>query len=135
MSQLGMFNFVLTMGLLVFGVISLFENLGNYSHPGDVVNQALANVHAQNSKFPAVTYAVTSTTALVGSVLLTLQGANFGLIAWWAITRMRSGKVSFWVPLVGALISSTLTFIALVTLMLNDASIVKALTDFINASR
>jgi hypothetical protein len=48
---------------------------------------------------------------------------------------MRSGKTSFWVPLVGALISSILTFIALVTLILNDASIVKALADFINASR
>lgn len=135
LSQLGMFNFLLTVGLLVFGVISLFENLGNYTHPGDVINQALSNLHEQTPAFPVVTYATTTLTAVVGSLLLTLQGANFGIITWWAVTRMRARKVSFWVPPVGALISSTLTFLALIMLMLSDPAIIKALTDFISASR
>lgn len=130
-----MFNFVLTVGLLVFGIVSIFENLGNYTHPGEIINQALASIHAESPKFPVVTYVATSTTALVGSILLTLQGANFGMITWWAITRMRAGKVSFWVPPIGALISSTLTFFALVMLMLSDPAITKAITDFVNASR
>lgn len=132
--QVGLFNFVLTVGLLVFGIVSIFQNLNDFSHPGDVINQALASMHANSDKFPDVTYVATSTTALVGGMLLTLQGANFGLIAWWAVTRLRSGKVSFWVPIVGAAISSTLTFIAMILLMLSDVTVMNAITAFMRAS-
>ena len=132
--QLGMFNFVLTIGLLVFGAFSLFENLGNYSHPGEIINTALASMHTENAKFPVITCTATATTAFVGGLLLTLQGANFGFITWWAVSRMRAGKPSFWVPVIGALIASTMVFVALVGLMISDPAIVKAITDFAKAS-
>lgn len=132
--QLGLFNFVLTIGLLVFGAFSLFENLGNYSQPGDVINAALSSLHTENSKFPVVIYTATAVTSFAGGLLLTLQGANFGFITWWAVSRLRAGKPSFWVPMVGALISSTLVFVAIVGLMVSDPTIVKAITDFAKAS-
>ena len=129
-TQFGLFNLVLTIGLLVFGVVNIFNNLGLYVSPGTLVNQVLTQLHAGDTKFPALTYESTSTTAAVGSILLTLQGANFGLITWWAFKRLAARKSSFWVPLVGAAISSTLTFITLCGLLVSDSAIINAIIEF-----
>lgn len=134
LNQLGLFNFVLTVGLLVFGIISIFQNLNDYLHPADIVNEALANMHVQNSKFPEVTYDRPRVSAAAGSFLLTIQGANFGLITWWAVTRLRAGKVSFWVPMVGAAIASILSFITIVLMITSDQPIMAAFIDFVKAS-
>ena len=130
LSQFGLFNLVLTIGLLVFGVVNLFNNLGLYVSPGTLVNQVLTQLHATDAKFPVLTFESTAATATVGSILLTLQGANFGLITWWAFKRMSARESSFWVPLVGAAISSTLTFIALFGLLVSDSAIMNAIIEF-----
>ncbi len=130
LSQFGLFNLVLTIGLLVFGVVNIFNNIGAFVNPATLVNQVLTQLHATDAKFPELTYATTSVTTTVGSILLTLQGANFGLITWWAFKRMSARKSSFWVPVIGAAISSTLTFITLLGLILSDSTIMNAIIEF-----
>jgi hypothetical protein len=132
--QLGLFNLVVTVGLLVFGAVSVTNSLGEFLHPGSVVNEMLASLHTQYAKFPVITYTPTSLTTTVGAVLLTLQGANFGLIAWWAISRLRAGKPSFWIPVLGAFICNVLTFIALGILLVSDPVIMNAIVAFAKAS-
>ena len=132
--QLGLFNLVVTVGLLVFGAVSVANSLGEYLHPGDLINQMLVSLHAQSPAFPVVTYTSTATTAFIGGLLLTLQGANFGLIVWWALSRLRASMPAFWIPVVGAFISSTLTFVMLVILLVGDAAIMNAMAEFIKAN-
>ncbi|MEN9752095.1 MAG: hypothetical protein RLZZ600_1142 [Actinomycetota bacterium] len=129
-----MFNLVVTIGLLVFGVVSIANSLGEYIHPGELVDQMLVSLHAQSAKFPVITYTPTAITTFVGGLLLTLQGANFGLITWWAVSRLRASKPAFWVPILGAFISNALTFIALVALLITDPTIMNAIAEFIKAS-
>lgn len=129
-SQSGLFNLVLTVGLLVFGAVTIANNLSEYVNPGTLINQVLSQLHASTPGFPELTYDSTPTTAAIGAILLTLQGANFGLITWWAFTRLRAGKSSFWVPLVGAAISSTMTFIFMSGLLLSDSAVMNAILEF-----
>ena len=133
-TQRGLFNFVLTIGLLVFGAMSVFQSVGDFLNPSEVINQALASLNAQNAKFPLVTYSHPEISKFAGSLLLTLQGANFGLITWWAIRRLRTGKISFWVPLVGAAVSSILTLIVVGLMMTGDSTVMNAFIDFVKAS-
>jgi hypothetical protein len=125
-----MFNFALTIMLLIFGAFNVFGNLHDYLDPGTLANAVLEELHASSPRFPVVVYTPTSLTATVGAVMLTLQGANFGFIAWWSIARLRARKFSFWVPMVGAAISSTLIFVTLVIVMSADPEVVAAIIKF-----
>lgn len=128
-----MFNFALTIMLLVFGAFNLFGNLHDYLDPGTLANTVLTQMHANDSKFPVVTYTPTELTATIGAVLLTLQGANYGLMLWWSIQRMKARKFSFWVPMVGAGISSVLVFATLAVLLFSDPDVRAALLAFAGA--
>lgn len=127
-----MFNFALTIMLLVIGAFNLFGNLHDYVDPGTLANAVLTQMHTGDAKFPVVTYTPTELTAIVGAVLLTLQGANYGLMLWWSIQRMKARKFSFWVPLVGAGISSVLVFSTLAILLFSDPEVRAALLTFAN---
>ncbi len=131
----GFFNLVLTVGLLVMGAINVFGSLAEYLHPGMLITGFLAQLSAADPNFPQVSYTTTAATDITGGLLLSLQGANFGLILWWSFARLRAKKFSFWVPLLGAAISSVLTMIALTTLMLADPTVRHALSEFIEHGR
>jgi hypothetical protein len=127
-------NFGLTLGLLVFGAVTLTSNLADYAHPADVINQLLTNLHRSDAKFPDISYSAAGLASSIGVVLLTLQGANFGLITWWSVTRLRERKVAFWIPLIGAFISSALTFIAVLVLLLSDPAVLNAMVAYVQAN-
>lgn len=118
-----MFNVMLTLGLLVLGAVNIFSNIGDFYAPAPMINAILAQVHQAQSSFPSVAYTPTQLTATVGAILLTLQGANFGLIVWWALKRLRERKLAIWVPVLGSVFSTALTMIAMFSLMLADPTV------------
>jgi hypothetical protein len=132
--QINILNFGLTIGLLAFGAVTLASNLGDYAHPADVINQLLTNLHQSDAKFPDIAYSATRLATSIGILLLTLQGANFGLITWWSVTRLRERKTAFWVPLIGAFVSSALTFVAVLVLLLSDPAVLNAMVEYVKAS-
>ena len=109
------------------GVFNLFSNMGDYLSPGMLVNTVLEQLHASTPQFPVVTYTPTETTRLVGSILLTVQAANYGFFVWLSIKRLRERKFSFWAPILGATISACLVFLTLLGLMLADPAVKAAI--------
>jgi len=132
--QINALNLALTIGLLAFGAVTIASNLADYANPADVINQLLTNLHQSDAKFPDITYSATGLATTIGILLLTLQGANFGLITWWSVSRLRERKVAFWIPLVGAFISSLLTFVSVLVLLLSDPAVLNAMVEYMKAS-
>ena len=131
----GFFNLVLTVGLLVFGAFNVFSSLADYLHPDLLISSVLAQFRVTDPNFPNVTYTATAATAVAGGILLTLQGANFGFITWWSFKRLNAKKFSFWVPMLGAAISSVLTMITMTALMFADPAVRHGLAEFIEHGR
>ena len=104
-------DFLLTVMLLAFGLVSVLQSL------------AFRSVAANLGRQLELRYtALSDPGALVGAALVSAIGSLvlFVLVAWWSIARLRSRKRTVWVPLLGGFVASVLTLSAFLTVMLQD---------------
>jgi len=104
-------DFLLTVMLLAFGLVSVLQSL------------AFRSVAANLARELELRYTEMSDPgALVGAALVSAIGSLvlFVLVAWWSVVRLRNRKRTVWVPLLGGLVASVLTLSAFLTVMLHD---------------
>lgn len=104
-------DFLLTVMLLAFGLVSVLQSL------------AFRSVAANLARQLEVRYtALSDPGALVGAALVSAIGGLvlFVLVAWWSLVRLRNRKRTVWVPLLGGLVASVVTLSAFLTVMLHD---------------
>ena len=108
-------DFVLTVGLLAFGLVSVVQSLS----VGDVASTVRRTLETQYTALndPSALSTAAAIAAITNVVV-------FALVAWWSIRRLRARKRTFWVPLVGAVVATAISTIAFVVVVLQDQAFV-----------
>ena len=108
-------DFVLTVGLLAFGLVSVVQSLS----VGKVASTVRRTLEAQYTALNDPS--ALSTAAVVAAITNVVV---FALVAWWSIRRLRARKRTFWVPLVGAVVATAISVIAFVVVVMQDQAFV-----------
>ncbi|MGN6407524.1 MAG: DUF6264 family protein, partial [Curtobacterium sp.] len=95
----GPIDFVLTVGLLVIGLWSVVESL-SIGSTASTIRSVVEQQYTELSDPGAL-----STAAVVRALVLVVL---FVLVTWWSIRRLRARRWTFWVPLVGGVVSTVL---------------------------
>ncbi|MGN7223262.1 DUF6264 family protein [Curtobacterium flaccumfaciens] len=108
-------DFVLTVGLLAFGLVSVVQSLS----VGKVASTVRRTLEAQYTALndPSALSTAAAVAAITNVVV-------FALVAWWSIRRLRARKRTFWVPLVGAVVATAISTIAFVVVVMQDQAFV-----------
>ncbi|MCE0457509.1 DUF6264 family protein [Curtobacterium flaccumfaciens] len=108
-------DFVLTVGLLAFGLVSVVQSLS----VGKVASTVRRTLEAQYTALndPSALSTAAAVAAITNVVV-------FALVAWWSIRRLRARKRTFWVPLVGAVVATAISVIAFVVVVMQDQAFV-----------
>ncbi|MFA0849850.1 DUF6264 family protein [Curtobacterium sp. WHRI 8282] len=108
-------DFVLTVGLLAFGLVSVVQSLS----VGKVASTVRRTLEAQYTALndPSALSTAAAIAAITNVVV-------FALVAWWSIRRLRARKRTFWVPLVGAVVATAISTIAFVVVVMQDQAFV-----------
>ncbi|PZF56781.1 hypothetical protein DEJ23_09550 [Curtobacterium sp. MCSS17_008] len=112
------FDFVMTVGLLAFGLFSVVQALA-VTEVASAVRQAFEQQGLQLSDPGAL-----STAAVVGAISSVVV---FALVAWWSLRRLRARRWTFWVPLLGGAVASLISLVAFVVVMFQDPGFMQAL--------
>ncbi len=84
-------------------------------------NLSLAQVFDQLYKQMGIgSYEVTSATAVIGVVLIIAQLIVWVLTAFWAFRRIRAGRPSWWIPVLGAVVSVAVSSALMAVLLMAD---------------
>jgi hypothetical protein len=108
-------DFVLTVGLLAFGLVSVVQSL-SVGQVASTVRRTLETQYTALNDPSAL-----STAAVVAAITNVVV---FALVAWWSIRRLRARKRTFWVPLVGAVVATAISTIAFVVVVMQDQAFV-----------
>jgi len=108
-------DFVLTVGLLAFGLVSVVQSLS----VGKVASTVRRTLEAQYTALNDPS--ALSTAAAIAAITNVLV---FALVAWWSIRRLRARKRTFWVPLVGAVVATAISVVAFVVVVMQDQAFV-----------
>ncbi|MCA5922167.1 DUF6264 family protein [Curtobacterium oceanosedimentum] len=108
-------DFVLTVGLLAFGLVSVVQSLS----VGQVASTVRRTLETQYTELndPSALSTAAAVVAISNVVV-------FALVAWWSIRRLRAQKRTFWVPLVGAVVATAVSTIAFVVVVMQDPAFV-----------
>ncbi|ROR30986.1 hypothetical protein EDF63_2418 [Curtobacterium sp. JUb34] len=109
-------DFVLTVGLLAFGLISVVQSLA-VTNVASTVRRTLETQYTALNDPSALSGA-----AVIGAITNVVV---FALVAWWSIRRLRARKRTFWVPIVGAVVATFVSTIAFVVVVFQDPQFVE----------
>ena len=110
-----------TIFLLALGLVYLLGGVASYLD----LPTAMTAVYAQ---FGIGDYHPTAQTPVIGVAIIVAQAVIWLLAAVWSYRRLRAGRITFWVPIVGAVVSFVVSVILLGTLIFGDPAFVAYLT-------
>lgn len=102
---------LITWGLILIGIYSVFTGLGDYVNPRPVMN---AMFEEMNTIFPEMklgSFENVKLATTLGWVAVTLQAIVLALTVWFAQKRMKAKKFSWWIPVVGAFVANILSMV------------------------
>ena len=106
-------DLVLSIGLLVYGLLTVFGGFVQYSDIPAIINQAYA---AQRiGEFTSIEQADT-----VGTTIIVANVAIYAITAFVTVRLLRARRLAFYVPLVGGAVAATISVILILTLVIND---------------
>ncbi len=121
----------ITWGLLGLAAFSVITGLGDYLNLTQTLNAAYDQLMAMEPGLVLAPYANPGIAKLLGWAVVMSQAVIIGLTFWWAIRRMRSGKLAFWIPVVGFAVSSVIVLIAMILAFVADPTAWNALLTYI----
>lgn len=110
-------DFGATVGLLVLGLWSVLQSL-SIGQVASAVRQTFEQRYTTFSDPSALT-----TAAVVGAVSSVVL---FALTLWWSIRRLRARRWTFWVPLLGGVVSTAVSVTAFLVVVMQDPRFVEA---------
>lgn len=105
---------VVTVGLLAYGLFNVIFSAVSYLDLTRVMNQSM-KMFGIEGEF--TNYAQGRLWGTIAAVVLVI---GWSLTAWASIRRLRRAKVTWWVPLVGAVVTTMIASICLAVPMLGD---------------
>lgn len=124
----------ITWGLLGLAAFSVITGLGDYLNLTQTLNAAYDQINAMEPGLNLAPYASPAVAKVLGWAIVMSQAVIIGLTLWWAIRRMRSSKLAFWVPVVGFAVSSAIVLIAMILAFVADPTAWDALLLYIQNS-
>lgn len=104
-------DFVLTVGLLVIGLLTVVQALS----VGTFASAFRIGIERQSTELADP--GALSQAAAVRAVVMAIV---FVLVAWWSIRRLRAGRRTFWVPLIGGVVATVLGVVPLLIVLFQD---------------
>ncbi|GAB2816372.1 hypothetical protein GCM10027022_03030 [Alpinimonas psychrophila] len=121
----------ITWGLLGVAVFSIVSGLGDYVNLTRTLNAAFDQLNTMEPGLNLAPYANMGLAKILGWGIVFSQAIVIGLTFWWAIRRMRAGKMAFWVPVVGFAISSAVVLGFMVFAFVADPTAWNAILTYI----
>ena len=110
---------IVTFALLAYGLLTVIMSGTSYLNLAPTLNDALSmvGVEGQFSNFAAArTWGVIATIALV---------VGWTLTAVLSVRRLRAGKITWWLPIVGAVVTVTLVSICIMVPLVGDPAFIE----------
>jgi len=113
---------VATFGLLGYGLISIFTNIAQVLD--------FPTFAETTARMMGVTATFTNLTAgyVWGAVAAAVYGIGWLLTAVLTWRRLKTGRISFWIPLVGFVVTTVIASVCVLVPLLGDAEFLAALT-------
>lgn len=108
------FDRFVTFALLVYGLITVFTSGSSYLDVAPLMNQAMGMVGIDGE---FTNFAAGRTWGLIAALVL---ATGWTLTAVLSVRRLRTGKLTWWVPVVGGVATTFLASICLVVPMMGD---------------
>lgn len=105
---------LITIGLLAYGLFNVIFTAVSYLDLTRVMNESM-KILGIDGEFTNYEQG-----RLWGSVAAVVLVVGWALTAWASIRRLRSGKISWWVPIVGAVVTTLITSMCLAVPMFGD---------------
>jgi hypothetical protein len=112
----------MTWGLLGLAVFWVMTSLGDYLNLNQYLNAVFDQLNTMEPGLNLEPYSNRGLANVLGLGIVLTQAVAMGLTFWWAIRRMRAGKMAFWVPVVGFSVSSVLVLAFLTAAFLGDSN-------------
>ncbi|MBW1638454.1 hypothetical protein G3H63_05075 [Microbacterium resistens] len=105
---------LITIALLAYGLVNVIMSVISYSDVSRLMSESM-RILGIDGEF--TNYEQGRLWATIASIVLIV---GWTATAAWAVTRLRRGRTSWWVPLVGAVVSTVLASICLSVALLGD---------------
>lgn len=105
---------IITIALLAYGVINVFMTAMSYLDLPTLMNRSM-DILGIEGEF--TNFAQGKTWGTAAAVVLFI---GWAITAWLSVRRLRRGKLSWWVPLVGAAVTMVIATICITVPMMND---------------
>lgn len=105
---------ILTFGLLAYGLITVFVNGSTYLNPAPMMNEAMAMLGIDGT---FTSFASARTWGLVAALVMAF---GWTITAILSVRRLRTGRLTWWVPIVGGVVTTILASACLVVPLMGD---------------
>lgn len=102
---------LITWGLILIGIYSVFSGLGDYVNPRPIMNAIFEEFNSIAPEMKLGSFENVKLATTLGWVAVTLQAIVLALTVWFAQKRMKAKKFSWWIPVVGAVVANILSMV------------------------
>ena len=125
----------ITWGLIFVAVFSVFSGLGDYINPRASMNLLYDELNTLNPDFNLGTFENITFAVQMGWVAVTIQAIVLALVVWISRQRMKAKKFSWWIPVLGAVISNALSTACIFIALFSDPGFQEGINSLINAGK
>ena len=129
------FDRFITWGLIFVAVYSVFSGLGDYINPRNSMNLLYEELNTLNPAFKLGNFENITFAVQMGWVAVTIQAVVLAMAVWISRQRMKAKKFSWWIPVLGAVISNALSTACIFIALFADPGFQEALNNVINAGK
>lgn len=125
----------ITWGLIFVAVFSVFSGLGDYINPRASMNLLYDELNTLNPDFNLGTFENITFAVQMGWVAVTIQAIVLAMVVWISRQRMKAKKFSWWIPVLGAVISNALSTACIFIALFSDPGFQEGINSLINAGK
>ncbi|MDH6277292.1 hypothetical protein M2118_000243 [Aurantimicrobium minutum] len=125
----------ITWGLIFVAVFSVFSGLGDYINPRASMNLLYDELNTLNPDFNLGTFENITFAVQMGWVAVTIQAIVLAMVVWVSRQRMKAKKFSWWIPVLGAVISNALSTACIFIALFSDPGFQEGINSLINAGK
>lgn len=125
----------ITWGLIFVAVFSVFSGLGDYINPRASMNLLYDELNTLNPDFNLGTFENITFAVQMGWVAVTIQAIVLAMVVWISRQRMKVKKFSWWIPVLGAVISNALSTACIFIALFSDPGFQEGINSLINAGK
>ena len=129
------FDRMITWGLIFVAVYSVFSGLGDYINPRNAMNLLYEELNTLNPAFKLGNFENIKFAVQMGWVAVTIQAVVLAMVVWISRQRMKAKKFSWWIPVLGAVISNALSTACIFVALFADPGFLAAINNLISSAK